>query len=59
MGGPSPPAVLGRRTCEDHDHTDDRSDTPTSARGGTPLSLTNTWDGSDPQQGPSFGIGNL
>lgn len=27
--------------------------------GNGPLTLTNTWDGSDPQDGPSFPIGNL
>jgi hypothetical protein len=26
---------------------------------GTPLSFVSTWDGSDPQQGPSFWMGNL
>ncbi len=31
----------------------------TISGGGAPLSLANTWNGSDPQSGPSFGIGNL
>ena len=48
-----------RLTVAGPDGQNNGSESFAVAGAGTPITLTNTHDGSDPQEGPSFGIGNL